>query len=131
MVKSCRCGPWFFTTKMLASTRGTSGGMMLFWSEGGERVTEGQENIVVLAVYRPRDDRQLQHNCSTIHRSLVRCHALSLLAFSLSPFLGLLSAARSSLRSWVLAVPACGLGGPLLLLFLVGVCSGVVVAHTT
>ena len=69
--------------KLLASTRGTSGGIMLFWSEGGERVTEGQKNIVVVAVYRPCDDRQLQQNCSSdpsIARSLPRALASRLLS---------------------------------------------------
>jgi len=56
---------------------------MLFWAEGGERVTEGQKNIVVVAVYRPCDDRQLQQNCSSnpsIARSLPRALASRLLS---------------------------------------------------
>ena len=55
--------------------RVTMGGMMLFWTEGSERVTEGKENTRAMAVYCPRDDRQLEQNCSSdpsIARSLPR-----------------------------------------------------------
>ena len=37
-----------------------------------------------MAVYCPCDDRHLRHNCSSIHRPLVRGHPLSLLSLSLS-----------------------------------------------
>jgi hypothetical protein len=52
------------------------GGMMLFWTEGSERVTEGKKNIVAVAVYRPCDDRQLQQNCSS-DPSIARSRDLS------------------------------------------------------
>ena len=58
------------------------GGMMLFWTEGSERVTGRKKNTLAVAVYCPCDDRQLQQNCSSdpsIARS--RPRALASLSF--------------------------------------------------
>ena len=67
------------------------GGMMLFWTEGSERVTGRKKNTRAMAVYCPRDDRQLEQNCSSdpsIARSLPR--ALASLSLSLFAFMSVL-----------------------------------------
>ena len=75
--------------KLLASARGTKGGMKVFWTEGSGRVRRKQRgpdaNVDVVAVYCPAImDGQLQQNCRPIHRSLFRCSALSRFSLSLS-----------------------------------------------
>ena len=57
------CAGWDIM-KLLASARGTKGGMKVFWTEGSGRVREKAKRIGrMLAVYRPPDGGQLQQNC--------------------------------------------------------------------
>ena len=51
------------------------GGMMLFWTEESERVTEGKENPGAMAVYRPRDDRQTADQADQVIRETRRAGA--------------------------------------------------------
>ena len=69
---------------MLASARGTKGGMKVFWTEGSGRVRGKQEDQANVGCLLPHDDGQLQQNCRpdpAIH-ALSLPRALSLLALS-------------------------------------------------
>ena len=56
---------------------------MIFWTEGSERVTEGKENTGAMAVYCPRDDRQLEQNCSSDPSTARSPHTSALASLSL------------------------------------------------